>query len=94
MAERARQARRGRVRRPASDVIAAEPYLAFPFGSRWLSALPAADLEALPVRPSLSTLLAALAALALVTFFATFLTSFRGEVRSDELSCSRSWSRS
>ena len=53
--------------------------MAFRFGSRWLSALPAADLEALLVLPSLSTLLAALAALALVTFFAKFLTSFPGE---------------
>lgn len=52
-------------------------YLAFRFGARWLSALPAAVLDALPVRPSLSTFEAALAALALVFRLLAILISFR-----------------
>jgi hypothetical protein len=43
------------------------------FFSRWLKALPAADLEFLPVRLSLKTLLAFRATLLLVTFLAIFI---------------------
>lgn len=48
------------------------------FFSRWLSAEPAADLDAFDVRPSRSTLEAAFAAFAPVTFFANFTTSVPG----------------
>jgi hypothetical protein len=45
------------------------PYFFFPLFSLWDKALPAADLEALLVRPSFSTLDAAEAALAEVVFW-------------------------
>jgi hypothetical protein len=59
---------------PAEPRAGCRRHLDFFFGSRWLSALPAAVFESLPVLPSRSTFDAALAAFALV-FFVMRITS-------------------
>ena len=53
-----------------SPFLTVAGYLPLGFDGRWLRALPAADLESLPVRPSFRTFDAAEAAFLLVSLFA------------------------